>query len=209
MNLPYQFTWGIGRGLLRWLYGYECCGTEHMPKNGSVLIASNHASFIDPPAIGCALNRDIHFFARKSLFKGVMAWYLPRVNTIPVERGSSDVKAMKSVFKVLENDEGILIFPEGTRTSDGNLQPVKKGVGMLACRGQAPVLPARIFGSFEVYGRNDKLPKPTGKVQICFGPLIQPEEYDPGKEHKDRYEQAAKIITDAIAKIEAPKWRCI
>ena len=54
-----------------------------------------------------------------------------------MERGSSDVKAMKSVFKVLENDEGILIFPEGTRTSDGNLQPVKKGVGMLACRGQA------------------------------------------------------------------------
>jgi 1-acyl-sn-glycerol-3-phosphate acyltransferase len=209
MNLPYQFTWGIGRALLRFFYGYECAGTEHMPKKGSVLIASNHASFIDPPAIGCALNRDIHYFARKSLFKGVMEWYLPRVNTIPVERGASDVKAMKSVFKVLEDGEGILIFPEGTRTSDGNLLPVKKGVGMLACRGNSPVLPARIFGSFEAYGREQKVPRINGSVQVCFGPLLQPHDYDPGPECKDRYMKAAEIITAAIAKIEKPKWQCI
>jgi 1-acyl-sn-glycerol-3-phosphate acyltransferase len=180
-----------------------------MPKKGSVLIASNHASFIDPPAVGCALNRDIHFFARKSLFKGVMEWYLHKVNTIPVERGSSDVKAMKSVFKVLQNGEGILIFPEGTRTPDGSIQEVKKGVGMLACRGNAPVLPARIFGSFEAYGKGQKLPSSSGSVHIAFGPVLQPSEYDPGKQHKDRYEQAAKKIADAIKRIEKPAWRNI
>ena len=80
---------------------------------------------------------------------------------------------------------------------------------MLACRGNAPVLPARIFGSFEAYGKGQKLPSSSGSVHIAFGPVLQPSEYDPGKQHKDRYEQAAKKIADAIKRIEKPAWKNI
>src|SRR5690606_8628925 len=107
---------------------------------------------------GYPLSRPIYYFARKDLLRfKVSNWLLPRLFTIPVDRdGPSDVAALKRVFSVLKEGAGLLVFPEGTRTLDGNLQPGKPGVGMLACKVKVPVVPARVYGTFESFGKHHK-----------------------------------------------------
>src|SRR5687767_7107819 len=127
----------------------EVVGLDNLPKHGGFLLAANHASLLDPPMIGCHISRQIAFFARKTLWKGrIASWWLTTVGTIPVDRdGGQDVSAIKRVLKALKEERGLILFPEGTRTLDGNLQPAKPGVGFIAIKTQVPVIPVRIFGS--------------------------------------------------------------
>ncbi|MCR6657594.1 MAG: 1-acyl-sn-glycerol-3-phosphate acyltransferase [Opitutus sp.] len=116
------------------------------------------------------------FFARKTLWKpGVASWWLDTVGTIPVDRdGGQDVSAIKRVLKALKEGKALILFPEGTRSPDGTLQSAKAGVGLLACKAQVPVIPARIFGSFEAYGKGVKIPRFGTPVSVVFGPALQP-----------------------------------
>jgi 1-acyl-sn-glycerol-3-phosphate acyltransferase len=184
----------------------EVAGLEHLPKTGAFLIASNHASHLDPPIIGSFVPRQVCFFARKSLWKpGLAAWWLDAVGTIPVDRdGGQDVSAMKRVLRALANEKVLILFPEGTRTSDGNLQAPKPGVGMIVCRSQVPVVPARIFGSFEAFGKGVKFPRAGSKISVVFGPALTPADYDPGV-GKDRYQLASERIMQRIASLERPR----
>jgi 1-acyl-sn-glycerol-3-phosphate acyltransferase len=183
----------------------EVAGLEHLPKEGAFLIASNHASLLDPPIIGSVVQRQVCFFARKSLWKpGIAAWWLDAVGTIPVDRdGGQDVSAIKRVLRALASEKVLILFPEGTRSPDGTLQTPKPGVGMIVCRSQVPVVPARIFGSFEAFGKGIGFPRPGNPVSVVFGPPLQPSEYDPGS-GKERYQQASERIFAAIAQLERP-----
>ena len=130
-----------------------------MPAQGSFILAVNHASFYDPPIAVCRLPRPVHFFARNTLFRGLFGKLIANLNAIPVKRDAdSDVTAIKRVLGLLRKGDSLLLFPEGTRTQDGNLQEAQRGIGMIACRSGVPVLPARIFGSYESCGRNRKWP---------------------------------------------------
>lgn len=182
----------------------EVAGLENLPKSGAFLIAANHASHLDPPIIGSQVSRQMCFFARKTLWKpGVAAWWLDAVGTIPVDRdGSSDVGAIKRVFRALADDKALILFPEGTRSPDGQLQTPKPGVGMIVCRTQVPVVPARIFGSFDAFGRSGKI-NPGTPISVVFGTPLPPAAYDPGT-GKDRYQVASERIMAAIAKLEEP-----
>src|SRR3954471_15577787 len=146
----------------------EVIGLEHVPASGGFLIAANHASFLDPPVIGCQVPRQIAYFARKTLWKrGLPSWWLDRVGAIPVDRdGGQDVGAIKRVLKALKDERGLILFPEGTRTLDGRLQPAKPGVGFIASRTQVPVVPVRIFGSYEAFGKGRKIPLFGTRVTI-------------------------------------------
>ncbi|MGB0370693.1 MAG: lysophospholipid acyltransferase family protein [Opitutales bacterium] len=187
-------------------FGLRAYGVENIPKEGGFLLAANHASFFDPPAIGCPLPRQICYFARKTLFKGFFAWLLPRLKTIPVDRdGDSDVSALKRVFKELKNGEGLILFPEGTRTEDGELQEAQRGVGMIACRSQVPVIPVRIYGSFDALNRFAKKPSWGKKITVVYGEAMQPEDYDPGKSDKERYLTASQRVMQRIAKLGNPR----
>ncbi len=205
MNILYRITHSGSNSYYSWLYNLESSGHHLAPKTGGFILAANHASFYDPPALGCRIPRDIYFFARNSLFKGILAWLLPRLNTIPVARdGDSDIGAMKRVFKVLKTGDGILIFPEGTRTTDGNLRTPQKGVGLIACKTGVPVLPARIFGSFESFGKHHKKPIIGPSMHIVYGKPLYPVDYEIGK-GKERYELASKKIMEAISQLKKPK----
>ena len=180
-------------------------GSENIPLQGSFILAVNHASFYDPAAIVCRLSRPIHFFARKSLFKGLFGTLIAKLNAIPVDRDSDgDVSAIKRVLGLLRKGEALLLFPEGTRSPDGNLQESQRGIGMIACRTGVPILPARIFGSYESLGKHRKWPKIGQRISIVFGPLILPMDIDPGGEHDLRYETSAKRIMKAIDRIRLP-----
>ena len=201
---------GFSHALLRIAYGTffrgEITGLENLPARGGYVVASNHASLIDPPIVGLYVPRQVAFFARKTLWKpGLASWWLDGVGTIPVDRdGGADVTAIKRVLQTLKNDKVIILFPEGTRSADGKLQTPKPGIGLIACRTGVPVVPARVFGSFEAFGRGGKLRLGT-PVSVTYGRPLQPEDYDRPADGKERYQRAAERIMAAIARIEPPR----
>lgn len=181
-------------------------GTENLPKSGPFLIASNHASHLDPPMVGTHVPRQMCFFARKTLWNGrLAAWWLDGVGTIPVDRdGGQDVGALKRVLRALADGKVLILFPEGTRSPDGHLQPAKPGIGFIVCKTQVPVVPARIFGSFQAFGKGAKFPRLGTPLDVVFGRPILPSVYDDPSAGKERYQIASQRIMAEIAKLEQP-----
>lgn len=188
----------------------EVAGLENLPRTSGFLIAANHASHLDPFIIGAQIPRQVTFFARKTLWKpGFPAWWLNKVGVIPVDRdGGSDVTAIKRVLGALKQDKVIIMFPEGTRSPTGALQPPKPGVGLFACRAHVPIVPARIFGSFEAFGKSGRVRLGT-PVTVVFGPPLAPAQYDDPKAGKERYQIASERIMAAIAQLQPPPERAI
>lgn len=184
----------------------EVAGLEHIPRHGPFIVASNHASHLDPPIVGSQVPRQMAFFARKTLWKpGLAQWWLDGVGTIPVDRdGASDVGALKRVFQTLNNGKILILFPEGTRSPDGELQAAKPGVGMIACRTGMPVVPARIFNSHVAFGKSGRLRLGT-RVSVVFGQPMYPANYDRPADGKARYQRTSERIMTAIAGLSEPK----
>ena len=182
----------------------EVAGLEHIPRTGPFLIAGNHASHLDPPIIGSQVPRQIAFFARKTLWKpGVGSWWMDSVGCIPVDRDGSDLAAIKRVLQTLKTGKALILFPEGTRSPDGTLQPPKGGVGLIAAKTQVPVLPVRIFNSHVAFGRSGKIRLGT-PVSVTFGPPLYPKDYDFPEAGKDRYQRTSEKIMTAIAALKEP-----
>lgn len=208
----YRMGHAISRFLFQTMLRGEASGMDHIPEEGPFLLACNHASFIDPFVAGCFIRRDMYFFARKTLFKpGLAERILLGFNAIPVDRDSGkDVSAFKKVLGLLDQGEGVLIFLEGTRSLDGSLQPAKKGIGLMACKAQVPVIPTHIFGSFDVWGKSGKMPKLLPhKLAVVYGSPLYPNQYDAGSQDPDRYQKAANIFLNAIEQLKEPQIKLI
>jgi 1-acyl-sn-glycerol-3-phosphate acyltransferase len=184
----------------------EVAGQENIPATGPFILAANHASHLDPPVAGGHVPRVIAAFARKTLWKpGIPAWWLTAVGCIPVDRdGGSDIGAMKRVMQELKSGKPLILFPEGTRSPDGVPRQPKAGVGLIACRTAVPVLPARIFRSFEALGKGGPLRLGT-PISVVYGRPLLPPEYDDPAAGKERYQLAAERIMAAIARLEMPR----
>ena len=192
-----------------WFRG-EVVGTENFPRAGPFLIASNHASHLDPPLVGSQVARQMRFFARKSLWNSRLAsWWLDHVETIPVERDSGDIGAIKRVLQALKEDRAVVLFPEGTRSPDGQLQKPKAGVGLMACKTGVPVVPCRVYDSFDAFGKGRLFPRFGTPVTIVFGAPIPASDYDDPAAGKARYETAAQRIMDRIAALPRPVYAVI
>lgn len=174
-----------------------------VPQDGPFLLACNHASYFDPPFLGAMIEqREMFAFAKKALFNSKLKkWLFTHLNSIPVDRGHTDISAIRSVLNLLKNSKGIMIFPEGTRTPDGKLGKAHAGIGLFACKSGVSVIPCRMFGTYEIMNRFSHFPNWNQRATIVFDHPILPEEYD-NKASQNRYLDAAKIIMDAIAKIE-------
>jgi len=213
-QVEFEPVYGFFHYLATVIYGMffrgEVAGLENLPRHGSFLIAANHISFLDPPFIGCQVPRQIAYFARKTLWKpGIASWWLDTVGTIPVDRdGGQDVSAIKRVLKALKEDKGLILFPEGTRSPDGQLKEPKAGVGLIACRAQVPVVPARIYGSFEAFGKGQPLRLGT-PVTVVFGSPIAPKDFDDPNAGKERYQLASQRIFAHIAQLRPPTYAVI
>jgi 1-acyl-sn-glycerol-3-phosphate acyltransferase len=208
------FLYGISHYLFRFVadiaFRGEIAGLENLPKGGGFIIASNHASHLDPALVACQLPRQVCYFARKTLWKpGIGSWWMDSVGCIPVDRdGGSDVQAMKRVLKALAEGKVLNLFPEGTRSPDGKLQSPKAGVGFMACRTAVPVVPARIFDSFKAFGRNGPI-CPGTPVSVVFGKPMLPADYDNPADKKERYQRASERIFAQIAALQEPQFKVI
>jgi len=185
--------------LFKLFHRWKVVGSEHIPATGGCLLASNHASFMDPPALSCAIaHRNIRFMARDTLFKnGIGSWFMHGVGVFPISRDRGDVGALKKCIQMLKGGDCVGIFPEGTRTRDGELAPVKPGIGFLILAAGVPVVPAYIDGSFQAYPRDASWPKPH-PVRIYFGPPIQPSEFEVLGKGRDSYEKVAHLVMERI-----------
>jgi glycerol-3-phosphate dehydrogenase (NAD(P)+) len=152
-------------------------GREHIP-DGGVILASNHRSFLDPFAIGCCIRRPIYFVAKRELFKNpLFGWFLSCMGAFPVRRGESDEQSMETAMALLERGEAIVIFAEGTRIRSGSLGKPKRGMGRLALKSGAPVVPIAVTGS--EFARRGWRIRPVRVHLRCGPPLGFPRVHDP------------------------------
>lgn len=200
MTFWYLLGCSLSRGIARAFFGYRVIGGEHMIESGPAIIAANHASFLDPPLAGIASHRAIHYLARKSLMDWpVLGPILPELNVIPVDQKNADRSALMAAIRVVRGGGAILVFPEGTRSPDGELQPAQPGVGMIVAKTGAPVVPVRVFGSYEAFPRDRALPRRV-PVTVVVGPALR---FAPA-EDGDRayYQKTSDRIMDAIARLK-------
>lgn len=165
------------RMVIRLFYRVRVVGQDRVPGEGAVLLVANHGSFLDPPIVGATLRkRDTNFLARRSLFKGPLGWLIRRLNSIPLEDNAGDVKAIRQVLERLSEGQPVLIFPEGSRSYDGRLQPFRDGAQLIIRRAKCPVVPIAIEGAYDTWPRTRKLPRLFGcRVAIEYGEPVSAE----------------------------------
>jgi 1-acyl-sn-glycerol-3-phosphate acyltransferase len=198
VNFYYWLGYHLSRILAKIFFRFRILHRERMIQTGPVILASNHQSYFDPPLAGNASDRPIYFLARRSLLNvPVLGWLLPKLNVIPVEQEGVDRSALKGIIKVLKQGECALVFPEGSRTFDGELLPAQPGLGLIIARTLAPVVPVRIFGAHEV------LPRGGGfhfhPITIVVGEPIYFSEADLQPRDKNLYARLSQRVMDAIA----------
>jgi len=208
MNPSYHIGWSLFRLMYATYFRWRVYNPERVPVQGPVILASNHASFLDPPLVGSGLRRDINYLARESLFRypGIGA-LLRSWNAVPVDRDGGGARGLKAILDRLLAGGAIILFPVGTRTQDGNLQKARSGIGLTVIKSAAPVVPVRVFGTFEAYGRQVKIPRPH-QVTVKYGrPMdfaaLRAEAKTCDKARlKEIYQQVADEIMAAIARLE-------
>ncbi len=181
--------------IFKLLFRIKVYGREHIPKNGAFILASNHVSYLDPPALGVACPRKLNYMTRHDLFSFPLAsWWLYSVGCIPVKRNSADISAFKAALRCLKNGCGLLLFPEGTRqesnVSLGNPEP---GIGFLASKSNVAVIPAFVRGTDAALPKGAKFIVPK-KVYVYFGKQISIERGLP-------YQNIANLIMENIRQL--------
>lgn len=147
-------------------------GREHLPRTGGGLVCANHQSYLDPVLVGLACDRPLNYLARESLFGfAPFRWLIEWYNAIPIDREGLGLSGLKETLTRMRRGELVLIFPEGTRTADGEMQPLKPGFGAVARRGRGPLVPVGIDGAFDAWPRSRKLPG-VATIHIHLGPPI-------------------------------------
>ena len=168
----------LGFSLFKILFDWEIKGKENIPRKGGFIIASNHLSYLDPPIIGIAYPRKVHYLAKSSLFQIPVLNFLIKIyGAIPIEREKEYSISIKKGIEILKKGEGLVIFPEGTRNPEGNIEMPKKGVSFLAYKTGVPVIPKKLKGTEKALPKGKKFLKPA-KVKVIFGSSIKVENND-------------------------------
>src|SRR2546427_3774711 len=202
MNFYYWVGYHLSRLAGRLFFRFRVLHRERMIQSGPVILAMNHQSYLDPPLAGTTCDRAIYFLARRTLLDvPLLGWVLPKLNVIPVNQEGVDRSAIKAVIRVLQARNGVLVFPEGSRTLDGNLQPAEPGLGLVIAKTLAPVVPMRIFGAREA------LPRGGGglhflPISIVIGEPIFFTVIDLKSREKNLYWQLNQRVMNAIAALE-------
>ena len=203
MKFSYWLGYSFFKLTARSLFNYRVIGRERLDMDGGALAVCNHASFLDPPFAGIAFEDDIYYLARKSLMSNrVVAAVYRAWNTIPVDQDRPDMSSVKSVIRLLKDGKKVLVFPEGSRTEDGELLPGEPGCGLIVAKSGVPVIPMRLFGTREAWPRGSKTIQPA-EITLVVGNTWH---YNPAKyallSGKELYQAISDDLMAEIASIQ-------
>lgn len=159
MKWIYWLGWLFFRSMARAMFGFRVRGRENLVTEGPVLVASNHESFLDPPLVGIIQDVEMHFLARRTLFVGLRGWLYRSCNAVPVDQERPDMTSLKTIIKLLQEGEKVVVYPEGQRSWDGTLGEAQPGIGLIVAKTGAVVQPIRIRGAREA------LPRGSGRLR--------------------------------------------
>lgn len=191
----------IGTFLFKIFLRLEVEGQENIPKDGSFVLCCNHISLLDPPVVGAACTRKLHWMAKEELFVPVLGTIYKWLGAFPVKRGTADRTAITHGINILKNKEVLAIFPEGTRSKTGALGKAAPGALMMAGRVKATILPTCVIGT-DVKRQGKLWPK----VKVKFGkPISFPEDEVVGK---DLLNRLSDEMMASIAELQAGEQKC-
>lgn len=196
----YHLVRGVVKTYLLAYHRFRVEGAYHIPARGGCVVACNHVSFLDPPVVACGVrHRMIHFLARQTLWEHSRFghWFLSNYNCIPVDQSRGDVAALRAAVRVLKQGHVLALFPEGTRSPDGNLQPLQGGVGFVAAQARSPVVPAFVQGAYQAFPRGSHMTRPV-PIRIRFGPPILPSTFPANPDGKTNYQGLTHLIMARI-----------
>lgn len=157
-------------------FSLRCLDRHHMLVTGGALVLCTHQSTLDPVLVGLSYNDRLNYMARRTLFKNrIFGWFISTLDAIEVDRDRSGLSGLKETLKRLKRGEKVLIFPEGTRTADGKMQPLKRGFISVARRAAVPLIPIAVDGTYQALHRGAKLPR-LYPLKMSVGPIISAEE---------------------------------
>lgn len=203
----YRFCRFLFRVYFRLFHRGRVYNRERLPDQGGFILAANHVSFLDPPFLGQACHRAACYMARDTLFRHpVSNWILRSWNCVPINRDRGDLSALRTILKLLQEGEAVLMFPEGTRSRDGQLQEARAGIGMIVAKARVPVVPMRIFGTDRALPKGKTLPRPA-RVIVKFGEPFTPNlpaniDELRGDELRTVYQAIGQEIMQRIAALE-------
>ena len=201
MKVIYRFVIFVFLLFFKIFYHFKISGKKNF-KHGKAIIAVNHVSFLDPPAIAAACDEEVHFLAKESLFKhAIFAFFLRLLNSHPLSSKPSDITTFREVEKILKENKKIVLFPEGTRSYSGKINKIMPGIGFIAYRSKCRIIPAYIDGVYDVWPRNKKFPKLKGKIKCVFGEPIEVEKFA-HKSRKEAVDWISNAIKESLEKLE-------
>lgn len=194
--MSYTVFRAILRFIYRLLFRIKAVGTENIPAEGAVIIASNHISLLDPPAVGILIKRKVRFMAKEELFNiPVIGMLIKSFGAYPVKRGGVSIDAIKSSINLLKSGEVMGIFPEGTRKNSDDPDAAlgaKKGTAMIAMRSKAVVIPVAIVGGYKLFRT----------TTIVYGKPVDVQSIT-AEEGQDLYEKVTEEIMKQINKLKS------
>jgi len=211
MSFTYYLVYTLSKIAARFFFGFEIVHQKRMIEEGPVILAANHQSYFDPPLIGICSKRAVYYLARKTLMDiPFLGKLLPQINVISVDRDGNDMTALKKIIRIVRSGNGVVLFPEGTRSPDGNLQRGKGGIGLIIAKTRAPVQPMRIFGSYEAFPKkteNESAEITLTPITVVVGEPIRfsDRELDPanhGGDERALYQHLSDRVMAAIAELQ-------
>ncbi|MEH6906926.1 lysophospholipid acyltransferase family protein [Neobacillus drentensis] len=185
----YDFAKSVVTGVFKPLYRVEAIGLEHFPKEGGVLLCSNHIHNFDPIIVGIMAPRPVHYMAKEEIFRvPVLGNIVRKCNAFPVKRGFNDREALRTGLKILKDGHVFGLFPEGTRSKNGELGKGLSGAGFFALRSTASVVPCAVIGPYKSFR----------KLKVVYGQPIDLEEM---RKEKASAEQVTELIMSKIEKL--------
>lgn len=190
--------------LLKFIFGLffkiffraEIKGMENVPRSGAMILAANHMSNCDPPLLATFLFRPVSYMAKVELFKNpIFGSAIRACHAFPVKRGAADRGAIKAAIEVLREDKCLGLFPEGTRSRNGQMKKAEAGVGLIAAMTKAPVVPAAIIGTDKVFSKESFFPK----LKVIYG---EPLKFNGDKKNKEELEKFSQSIMDKIYELK-------
>jgi 1-acyl-sn-glycerol-3-phosphate acyltransferase len=156
------------------LFRVRVVGRENVPTSGGGLVCANHQSYFDPVLVGLAIDQRLNYLARDTLFRNpLFKWLIDFLDAIPIDREGGGLAGLKETLRRLKQDELVLIFPEGTRTRNGDLQPLKPGFCAIARRSQRPLIPVGFDGAYQAWPRSSPVPR-LSTLAVVIGEPIMP-----------------------------------